>query len=274
MPARRLKSSRILCACFSLGCLVVLFMTADPCAALEPREVLVLANRKVADGLFLSKYYMTKRSIPEENIVLLDVADEEVLSREAYEKDVAEPVRRHLQDKDPFRFIRCLVTLYGLPLKVADQNSTDRHSQLKDLKDSKARLESEMEKAREKEPEKVETLRKELEEVKKKARTLQMADQRASLDSEIALVMERSYPVEGWVPNPHCVGYTKRQKKQFRRNALMVSRLDGPSSQIVRRIIDDSVATEDAGLRGTAYFDARWPQPAEEGVSGYRSYDK
>lgn len=38
---------------------------------------------------------------------------------------------------------------------------------------------------------------------------------------------------------------------------LMVSRLDGPSPQIVRRMIDDALTAEQRGLAGKAYLDAR-----------------
>jgi len=54
---------------------------------------------------------------------------------------------------------------------------------------------------------------------------------------------------------------------------LMVSRLDGPDEKSVRRIIDDSLAAEKQGLSGTAYFDARWPQPAAAPKGGYDFYD-
>ena len=53
----------------------------------------------------------------------------------------------------------------------------------------------------------------------------------------------------------------------------MVSRLDGPSEQIVRRIIDDSIYAEKNGLDGIAYFDARWPMNNTRKLSGYDLYD-
>jgi len=43
---------------------------------------------------------------------------------------------------------------------------------------------------------------------------------------------------------------------------------------LVKKIIDDSIAAENQGLKGSAYFDARWSQAGEEAVSGYRFYDK
>jgi len=43
------------------GCLF-----AAPCRALEPAEILVLANRNAARSVGLAKYYMKKRKIPPE----------------------------------------------------------------------------------------------------------------------------------------------------------------------------------------------------------------
>jgi len=53
----------------------------------------------------------------------------------------------------------------------------------------------------------------------------------------------------------------------------MVSRLDGPDPAVVRRIITDSLFVEARGLRGKAYFDARWKMPAARPESGYALYD-
>ncbi len=64
---------------------------------------------------------------------------------------------------------------------------------------------------------------------------------------------------------------------EMRDTTLLVSRLDGPSPKIVRRVIDESLATEHVGLKGKAYFDARWPRKpgkvAYKGKSGYQFYD-
>ena len=35
----------------------------------------------------------------------------------------------------------------------------------------------------------------------------------------------------------------------------LVTRLDGPSVDVVRRMIDDALAAEGVGLKGRAYFD-------------------
>ena len=55
---------------------------------------------------------------------------------------------------------------------------------------------------------------------------------------------------------------------------LMVSRLDGATSGIVKRIINDSMEAEKEGLAGHAYFDARWKEPKDKKVTGYALYDR
>jgi len=215
-----------------------------PAAALEPKEILVLANRNAARSVGLAKYYMKKRGIPERNLLKLRVTDKETCSRSHYEKKVAAPVRRYINKLNKKGDIRCLVTMYGLPLKVQPPRLTFREKE--EIRNQKNQGQG---------------LKRQL-------------DMGASLDSEIALVLEKNYPIPGWVPNPYYLGFRTRELSVERENVLMVSRLDGPSEEIVRRVIDDSLKTEEKGLRGIAYFDARWPEPGEKALSGYSLYDK
>ena len=60
------------------------------------------------------------------------------------------------------------------------------------------------------------------------------------------------------------------------KKVLLVSRLDGPDEKTVKRIIDDSIKTEKEGLKGTAYFDARYKAPSADkrkNLKGYGLYD-
>lgn len=96
----------------------------------------------------------------------------------------------------------------------------------------------------------------------------------AALDSELALVKHPTYDLNLWQPNPFYPGFPNSPKAIPKDNVLMVSRLDGPDAGTVKRMIRDSMAAEKEGLRGKAYFDARWPRP-EKGkkLSGYEFYD-
>ncbi|MGD8771361.1 MAG: TIGR03790 family protein, partial [Desulfobacterales bacterium] len=94
-----------------------------------------------------------------------------------------------------------------------------------------------------------------------------------SFDSELALVLEENYPISGWIPNPYFIGLKNKKKLIKKDNVLIISRLDGPSVPIVKRIIQDSVNAEKNGLNGTAYFDARWAKSNKQKLSGYAFYD-
>ena len=54
----------------------------------------------------------------------------------------------------------------------------------------------------------------------------------------------------------------------------MVCRLDAPTVDDVKRLIDDSLFAEKNGLTGKAYFDARWPDPERNDLKGYVYYDR
>jgi len=110
--------------------------------------------------------------------------------------------------------------------------------------------------------EEIDKLKKELKHVKKRIAVLTMSDQRSSFDSELALVLSGNYSLSKWIPNPFFIGFKDKNNLPVeQKHVLMVSRLDAPSEALVKRIIDDSIIAEKNGLKGVAYFDARWPRP-------------
>ena len=88
------------------------------------------------------------------------------------------------------------------------------------------------------------------------------------------LVKKDDYNLNMWIPNPYYLGFRKRSSSIGRSDVLMTSRLDGPSAEIVKRIINDSIYAEKEGLKGRAYFDARWKDPGDKKTSGYGFYDQ
>ena len=264
---------------FFLLLLGVVCLSPAHCQALEPHEILVLANKNAARSVGLARYYMEGRGIPEGHLLQLWVTDKERCSREDYEKKMVGPVRRYLKEKDPEGHIRCLLTMYGLPLKVAAPKMTSKEKkELDRLKKKQGSLKERLKVIKDREGGQSKGIKKELEMFKNRISSLEKRDQGSSLDSEIALVLKEDYSLAKWIPNPFFAGYRGREIEDMRDEVLMVSRLDGPSDEIVRRIIDDSIATEKTGLKGTAYFDARYPRPKEERNKkdkiGYGFYDR
>ncbi|WP_310599417.1 TIGR03790 family protein [Desulfobulbus sp.] len=215
--------------------LVLARYLAPPAAwALAPEEVAVVVNTEVGDSLELAKYYMQRRRIPDDHLIRLRVAANERCSRHEYDKRIREPVRQALAKLDPERRIRCLVVMYGVPLAVLPiPTKQEDEPQAQGVKGETA----------------------------------------AAVDSELALVLADDYPLAGWLPNPYFIGFGGKATQLARDSVLIVGRLDGPDPATVRRIIDDTLYAEQKGLRGRAYFDARWPKPADTKLDGYAMYD-
>lgn len=82
----------------------------------------------------------------------------------------------------------------------------------------------------------------------------------AAVDSELALIWWDNYPRRKWVENPLSFRYqtaVRQHRAAPGPHTLMVSRLDGPGVETVRKIIDTSVRVEAAGLSGQVVLDAR-----------------
>jgi uncharacterized protein (TIGR03790 family) len=208
----------------------------------------------------------------------LKATAEENCSRDDYEKYIASPIKAFLIKNDPegIKF-RCLVTMYGVPLRVDPPELTS--DERKKLSELYKKYESAREKIKKgvepgQDNEELRRLNEEEANLKKQIDRLRKTFQVASVDSELALVREDPYPLEGWLPNKYFLGFQGRDIKNLPQKAIFTSRLDGPSKEIVRRMIDDSLHAEKEGLQGKAYFDARWPDPKEKELTGYAFYDR
>ena len=245
--------------------------------ALTPEQLLVIANTKALHSVDLAKYYMKKRGIPSTNLIQLRAPIEEICSREDYEKKIAFPIRDFLEKNDPKSDkFHCLVTMYGIPLRVLPPKlSSEEQKQFSELEKKYAALRDRIITAQGRNDEQeLKVLREEEAEIKKQINQVGKFLQGAAVDSELALVKEDNYPLDGWLPNIYFLGYRGKEIKNMPQKVILVSRLDGLSEVIVRRMVDDSLQAEKEGLHGKAYFDARWPDPGDKEVSGYAFYDR
>lgn len=214
-----------------------LLVVAVPAVALEPAEVVVIANERSPDSLALARRYMRLRHIPADQLVRVRTTLAERCSRAEYEKEIRRPVRATLERLGPERRIRCLVTMYGLPLAVHAAEAKSVGGVTFTAHPG-------------------------------------AADTRAAVDSELALVLADDYPLAGWLANPYFLGFRDQETVVHRDQVLIVGRLDGPDPATVRRLMEDALAVERKGLQGAACFDARWrDQPLQPGADGYRRYD-
>ncbi len=89
----------------------------------------------------------------------------------------------------------------------------------------------------------------------------------ASVDSELSLVKEPDYPRYLYRRSTLSVEYADSPPIQ-----VMTARIDGPNLQVARRIIDDAIATEQAGLTGEFVIDGRGIANDQPGTFGW--YDE
>ena len=205
--------------------------------ALQPDEVLLIANRHVPAGTALAREYQQSRSVPSGHLLLVDLPVSEDCSRSVYRRELLQPLRKALARPENSG-IRCVLLLYGIPLRVA---APDESGQATETTPSGERRR-----------------------------------QSAAVDSELALARCADCPLAGWLKNPLYAGFRPgpRKPRIVRDQVLMVARLDGPSPAVVRRMLADSLSAERKGLRGTAYFDARRPLSGTPLGPGYARYDE
>ena len=212
--------------------------------------------------------------MPAKNLVQLDTLELEDISRQEYEREIAGPIREFLAKNDPEgKKFMCVVLMYGIPLRVGPPIADEEERrQISELRKRRIDVEDRI-KASEKDEAALKVLRKQQVAIQNETGRMSKLLGDASVDSEIALVMEDRFSPQ-WLPNKYFVGFRGKAIKNMPQKVLLVSRLDGPSDTIVRRIIDDSIEVEKTGLSGKAYFDARWPEKDNKDSSYYQVYDR
>jgi uncharacterized protein (TIGR03790 family) len=87
--------------------------------ALEPDNLLLLTNKNVPEGRKLAEYYTAQRKVPNQRILELDLPVGEQVTFDAYENQVVPAVREFIAANNLQAKVTCLVSFYGLPLKIA-----------------------------------------------------------------------------------------------------------------------------------------------------------
>jgi len=97
----------------------------------------------------------------------------------------------------------------------------------------------------------------------------------SSFDSELSLLWWPRYALVRWVPNPLHWRYDDNPSRELRRT-LMVSRLEAPSVELTKKLVDAAIETEKKGLAGKVYLDARGlgGDDPEAKAGSYERYDQ
>jgi uncharacterized protein (TIGR03790 family) len=223
------------------ACLVAVAGLEHLHAAPPGDEVVVVYNRNSAESKGVAEHYVQQRHVPKDQVFGLDLPSTETITRRDFEHHLATPLLKALEDRHLLVYrpsgnhhshekttndlpveakIRYAVLCYGVPLKILNDPNLSEEG---------------MDKLR---PE------------------LRRND--AAVDSELCLLPGAgTHPrVYGVVANRY-YGATNASSLNPTNGLLLVARLDGPTPEIARGLVDKALAGEKDGLWGRAYFDAR-----------------
>ncbi len=228
--------------------------------ALEPDQILVIANQNQAESMQIAQHYCQLRNINADNIFLLPLSGtSDSISRAGYQTQIAAPIRKYLKQHDN---IKCLVTTRGIPTKVGKRSPLmGKEKDKTKITDLIAKLKNQIQ-LLDLNPDLKQTPdnKKQLALLKKKQKLLQNQldwingkATSASLDSELSMVkFTKPYSLHRWQPN--FLHYPNHPKSS---DIIMVSRLDGPTAEIAKALVNKAIEAEKKGLRGNIYIDTR-----------------
>jgi uncharacterized protein (TIGR03790 family) len=235
-----------------------IFLITLPAQALEPNEILIIANSDIDASVRIARYYSVKRNVPPDNLLVISLGNtlNDTISRANYEKLLAEPIRNKLSDPNFTGKIRCLLTTYGVPIKVAGRGRLGNYEN--ELRELEKRIEYEKDRLEQPKlalitdsPEQINDAKIKLDQLQSTVNWINGKETNASVDSELSMVLFSDYELYRWQSN------SLKDSSDWDRKTLMVSRLDGPSESIAIGLVDKAVSAERTGLNGIAYIDAR-----------------
>ena len=225
----------------ALWLLALVCLTGSVNAAINPANVVILVNESDDESIDLGYYYALKREVPIENILHLPLSADEIISWDEYLDTLYNPMSSWLikggwfegftseRQDDLGRNINivndhkveALVVCKGVPLKI----SHDRN-----------RMPSEDTYSNDRKP---------------------FYTNRASVDSELALLPLPKANIDAFYPNP--MFRRTESRNLFDVNPLVVGRLDGPDYELAKSLIDRALEAEEGGIAGRVYVDIGGP---------------
>ncbi len=92
--------------------------------ALAPDEIALIVNSNEPAGRDLAQFYAQQRHIPDDRILELALPTTDDIPFDEYERTVVPQVREFLRTGDLDNQIKCFVTFYGVPLRIAAKVNT------------------------------------------------------------------------------------------------------------------------------------------------------
>ena len=171
------------------GITASLFCKIPAASALTPDEIVVVANSRATDSVKLAKYYMQKRAIPQENLIKIRTTWDEVCDREDYDKNIAAPVREAITKLRTTKLIRGIVTMYGVPLKI--RPPTLDFEEEDEVEKLRRQIQQYQQTLKTSEQEDQPEFKDQIKSLRSRIEQILQTNLRASVDSELALVLTR-----------------------------------------------------------------------------------
>jgi len=222
---------------------LILGLAAGARAAGRGDEAVVIYNSRMPESKDLAFYYAQRREVPTNQVLGFELPTTETMTRTEFRDELQKPLLKALERQklltirseiipatrektgDAFQKItdariRYLTLCYGVPVKIL----SDPH--LSEPIADRTRIE--------------------------------LRRNEAAVDSELAAMplLLQNLPLTGPARNP-VAGVTNAALIHPTNGVLVVARLDGPSVETARGLVDKAMEAETNGLWGRAYFDLR-----------------
>lgn len=251
------------------------FLWGSVVFALEPNEILIITNKNIGESIALAQYYCIVRAVPADNILALDLGTglDNAISRGIYEKQLVRPIRKKLYSSQFAGKIKCLLTTYGVPIRVEGRGllkgQEDRLVEIRKLiAEEKGKIEQIDKNGAAAGKNQKKLLERRVAQLQAEIDRITGKETGASVDSELSRVLFNGDELYRWQPNK-----LKYKMPYWDFKSLMVCRVDGPSFDIAKGLIDKSVSAEQNGLKGIAYIDSGYSRAKAKNSQFYK-YDK
>src|SRR5688572_14594842 len=114
---------------------------ASAAQALQPDELLLIANGNVSSSVKTAEFYAKAGLVPDGRILKLNLPGTEELPFDGYEQEVVPAVREFLRTNHLEAKVKCLVLFYGVPFRIGSKALTpEETAEVADLKRQQANL--------------------------------------------------------------------------------------------------------------------------------------
>ncbi|WP_456430737.1 TIGR03790 family protein [Thermosulfuriphilus sp.] len=90
-------------------------------------RVLVVANKNSPDSLEVAHYYLKRRQIPKDHLLVIETSEKEEISRREFEESIKIPIARFIEARAWWDRILFIVLTPGIPLKIKGSGGRKGH---------------------------------------------------------------------------------------------------------------------------------------------------